>query len=179
MTIKEEKGLTPKQLIFLAVYEATLDLGEASRQAKIGRNTHQVWKLKSRRGDRAYLNAFAEAMKNGAINYREKATELAIEGSRKLKVSNGQPVFVWMDSEGNIYPNRRKGAKLVPHYEVEYNSSLLLTFLKAHYPEEFKDRTDINANVTNASRVTLYLPANEPRDDDSPTSGTAGEVPGQ
>lgn len=169
------------QIKFLAAFRVHFCIDKALRHVGCGMNNHHVWMCI----DGEYRKAFNATLKEMGDAAEAELARIAFEGHRKLVVDKGCPVFVWVVGEGEaeeVVPEEVPGARLVPLYEIKKSEAALFRILEASKPEKYKPRTEtqINANVNSTSRVTLYLPANEPRDEDNPTaSGTTGEVPSQ
>lgn len=132
-----------RQSRFLAQYVVHGTILHATRAAKIGRATHDVWMRRSEDGtpaDPAYAEAFAKA--------KEMATE-CLEREARRRAAEGvlKPVY--------------QGGKLVGHVR-EYSDLLLIFLLKAQRPAVYRERVEhVGAGggpVEHA--VTFYLPAN-------------------
>lgn len=107
------ESLTSKQRAFLKCFEACSSILQASRWAKINRQTHYDWLEQP-----IYAAAFERSQKVAARTLEDEAVRRAHEGVRKTIRYKGKVVG----------------------YEQEYSDSLMLALLKANSPEKFRDR---------------------------------------
>lgn len=129
---------------FLAELEKRANVAAAARAAKVDRSTPYGWREK----DAKFAAAWDEAV-NVAVDSLES------EAWRRAAVGTLEPVFQKGEKVGAI---RR------------YSDMLMVTLLKAHRPEKFKDRTSNEhtgpeGEPLPASIVNVYLPDNG-RDED-------------
>jgi hypothetical protein len=105
-----------RQARFLAAYAECASIKVACRWAHVTPSAHYQWL----ENDPEYPAKFRKAGERAARVYRDEATRRAVQGIRKAVRYKGK-VIAW---------------------DTEYSDSLMLAFLKATAPEEFKERSE-------------------------------------
>lgn len=134
--------LDAKQRAFLSAYAKLGCITSAAKAAKCNRRSHSYWiKEEGHRGD-VYRREFRVARKESIQALESEARRRAMIGVRKLVTHQGQPVFVWVDSKGNVVDEGTPRAKRMPLYSTDYSDTMLIFLLKAAKPEKYRERFD-------------------------------------
>lgn len=113
------RSITAKQVAtFLSVLSETANVSEACRQAKI----YRQWAYEQREKDAEFSRLWDEAVEISTDALEAEARRRALEGVEK-------PVFYQGQECGRIR---------------EFSDTLMVVLLKAHRPEKYKDRQDVN-----------------------------------
>ena len=116
------------------------NLARAARLANVNRTT--IWKTRQR--DSEFDAACKEAIEEGAENLEAEAMDHAVDGVEDYVVHDGEVVFVWVDAEGKVVPIGSKGAdKQVPLVKRRYSDTVLITLLKAHMREKYREQLNV------------------------------------
>ena len=118
--MSQPKRFSPKQTAFLAAFAQLASVTHAAEAAQINRREHYRWLP-----DPAYAEAFAEAQQIAIESLEREARRRAVEGVE-------EPVF----HNGRVCGTIRR-----------YSDTLLIFLLKAAYPEKYRERVDVNAQV--------------------------------
>lgn len=131
-------GLTINQRVFLAAYEVCLNISKSAAAANVSCTSHYGWLSKSE----TYRKRFVEVHEACGEVLEAEAVRRAVEGEKKLVTYKGEPVYVWVDEDGEVVePNSKKAFKRVPLFNREKSDTLLLALLKAKKPDAYKDRS--------------------------------------
>jgi hypothetical protein len=126
---KTRKLQLDKQEAFLDAYKRTIMVGRACEEAKINRGLLYVWK------DTCpdFLEKFNKCRDSIADTIEDEAKRRAVEGYEKPVYQSGQ---------------------LVGHIQ-EYSDQLMNTILKAHKPDDYKDRikTESTIEITSTTNI--------------------------
>src|SRR5262245_27197917 len=131
---KSTRRSTPKKDWRPAFLEALAEPGSvvhAATKAKIHRSTA----YNARADERAFADAWKEAEQIGVELMEAEARRRAVEGCRR-------PVY--------------QGGKLVGHVQ-EYSDTLLIFLLKAHKPEKYRERHQVE-HSGGTTQTVIYLP---------------------
>ena len=115
------KSLRPRQAAFLAAFAQLGTITHAAEAAQINRREHYRWLP-----DPSYAEAFAEAQQKAVESLEREARRRAVEGIEETVWHNGKPC-------GAV---RR------------YSDTLLIFLLKGANPEKYRERVDVNAQVS-------------------------------
>jgi hypothetical protein len=146
---------TPEKIVaFCAALAETCNVGKACTAVGIGRRTAYDW----RRDDKQFAQMWDEAMKVGVSALEDEAHRRAFEGVDKPLVHKGEFTYLYeeeRDAEGNVVideltktPKYRR--KVGPNGEhvvatmKEYSDTLAIFLLKAHDPDKYRERSDVN-----------------------------------
>lgn len=141
--------LSPKQRAFLAAYAKIGTVTHASAAAEVARQEHYRWM----KGE-GYQAAFTEAEQAYGDRLEAEADRRACDGV-------DEPVFYQGEECGVV---RR------------YSDTLLALKLKAHRPEKYRERSDLNVTGRMAYVLDLGADTDEPPADpaEAPPDTTAG-----
>jgi len=139
--IKKQRWLgNPRQRAYLRAYCKTLNHGRAAKAAGVHRLTHYRWL----REDERYKEQFSKALKIVGDKLEEEAMRRAKDGTRKLVLERGKPVFVWYDAAGHVVEEGHPSAMhKKPLYEHAYSDRLLAPLLAAAKPRKYKQRQEV------------------------------------
>jgi hypothetical protein len=162
---------TPEKLIaFCAALAETCNIGKACAAVGIGRSTAYRW----RDEDPSFAQAWDNAMRIGVTALEDEAHRRAFDGTDKPLTHKGEFTYLWeevLDAEGNPVTEELTGApkhrrKLGPDGQPlvatvkEYSDTLAIFLLKAHAPDKYRERSDVNVkadisivDILNAARA--------------------------
>ncbi|MCB2009754.1 MAG: hypothetical protein KDF64_03975 [Geminicoccaceae bacterium] len=147
---------------FLQAIELGHTVKKAAGFADISRSLIYRWKD----SDPDFSAAFEHAQTVALEVYEEETRRRAIEGIRKLRVHEGQPVFCWVDPDGNVieappFETREEaleaGYRREPVYDVAYSDTLAIFRMKAIAPDKYCDRQRIEASVAPSEALAAAL----------------------
>lgn len=140
---------------FCAALAETCNVGKACKAIGIGRRTAYEW----REDDPEFAKAWAGAMRIGVSALEDEAHRRAFDGADKPLVHQGQ--FTYLRDFDAIDPQtgQRYPAHLAPVLKdaqgnpriatmKEYSDTLAIFLLKAHDPEKYRERQEINHGVS-------------------------------
>lgn len=93
-----------------------------------------------RNNDQAFPISVAAVLAEATADLEMEARRRAKDGVKRPVLHKGEPVCVWIDSEGHPCQPQTEGAKQVPLMEHEYSDTLLIFLLKAHNPRKYRER---------------------------------------
>jgi len=124
---------------YFAALATTCHCGRACEAAGVVYST--VWRR--RKADPVFEAAYQDALKTGAELLEAEAVRRASEGLRRMK-------FNAKTGEAYIDPETGK-----PYIEHEYSDTLMLALLKRHFPEKYRERAQVEQNVTGTLDVRV------------------------
>jgi hypothetical protein len=124
---------------FLGALVEMGQVGKAAVAAGVDRRT--VWVR--RQEDAEFARAYEEAMGAAATLLEDEAVRRAQEGVRRLKFNS---------KTGEPYVDPETGK---PYVEHEYSDTLLLALLRAHLPERYRERRQVEYSGEVENRVLL------------------------
>lgn len=149
-------SLNEKQRAFLAAYIAHEgNISEAAIAAGVHRANHSRWLSQSE----DYKAAFRDTRSQLCDMLEAEIYRRAVHGERELVLSDGKPVFVWVDSDGEVVPARTKGAKRVPLYKTKKSDTLLIFRAKKEMPQ-YRDSVKSNVSGALAIQTNTHIEVN-------------------
>lgn len=147
--------VNPKQQAFLAAFAECGNIAASAKAAGVDRSSHYKWL-----GDPDYASRFAEAQEAACELLEAEARRRAIEGEAELQTYNGEPVFVWVDEDGQVVPaDDPRANERTPLYRYRKSDTLVIFLLKSLKPEVYRDRFEHqhsgNAGAAIPVEVTL------------------------
>ncbi|MCB9943410.1 MAG: hypothetical protein H6851_07295 [Geminicoccaceae bacterium] len=134
----------------------------AAQIADVPRSTVYHWKEHVP----GFTQALEEAQAVALEVYEEETRRRAIEGIRKIRTHDGQPIFVWVAPDGNVieappFETREEaleaGYRREPVYDVAYSDTLAIFRMKAIAPDKYCDRQRIEASVAPSEALAAAL----------------------
>lgn len=166
---------TPEKIAaFCAALAETCNVGKACNAVGMGRSTAYDW----RDDDPAFAAAWDRAMKVGRSALEDEAHRRAFTGTDKPLVHQGQ--FTYLRDFDAINPET--GQPWPPHEAPvlksaegqpciatmkEYSDTLAIFLLKAHDPEKYRERSDVNVKA-DVSLATAIVAARRRKQGDCP-----------
>lgn len=126
---RTDRTLTQARETFLEKLGGGASITMACGFAKIGRTTAYEWKA----ADPQFAALWDDALEAGNDLLEDEARRRAVDGVERPVVAMGK---IARDDQGNVLMLR------------EYSDTLLALMLKAKKPKEYRDRLDVNANVS-------------------------------
>lgn len=156
--------LTPEKLTaFCAALAETCNVGKACKAVSIARQTAYEW--------RAEIPEFAEAwdraMKVGVSALEDEAHRRGFEGVdkplthqgqftylyREAKDENGEPIISELTGTPQMEPVLDEHGNHKIAAVKEYSDTLAIFLLKAHAPEKYRERTQLDVSNSDGSLV--------------------------
>lgn len=119
-----------------------------------------------RDSDEAFARQMADALQESNDRLKREAWRRAVEGVRRLKFHQGEPIMVPVLNPDGTQATNEKGEPLfTPYVEHEYSDALLTQLLKAHCPEfrETQKHEHEHTGKDGGPIEFIEIPAHAPR----------------
>jgi hypothetical protein len=151
---------------FLAALAATGNVTEAARAAKVNRpNAYQA-----RQDDPAFSAAWKDALEEAIDDLEKEARRRAQQGVRRLKFHQGELITIPLVRDGELVIDDKGAFVMTPYVEHDYSDTLLIFLLKAHRPEKFRERYEVeHKGGVRLEIVEEIVDAGDPEDGQAPS----------
>jgi hypothetical protein len=151
------KGTPDWAPAFLAALATSANVGASCQTAGIHPTTYHA----RHHADQVFAAACKVALDQAVDLLELEMRRRALHGVDVPVVYKGELCYHWVDTSGRPVPPDTEGGRLVPLVLKEYSDTLAIFLAKAHRPEKFRERVDVN----HKGRVDLGL-AETMSDDD-------------
>lgn len=125
---------------FLNHLSRTANIRDSAIAAGVARTTV----YQRRDNDTAFASQMASALDDAVDALELEARRRACDGLVRVKFHQGQPIMVPIPGpDGQPMTNEDGEVILVPYVEREYSDTLMIFLLKAHRPEKYRDRHQV------------------------------------
>lgn len=141
---KTSRAVTRRQKwvkTFLATLARTATVSQAAREAGVHKDT--AYALRKR--DAKFAKGWDDALEESNDVLRAEAWRRSVHGAENVVTHQGQLVLVWVDADGRVVPPGDPAAvRQAPLVERRYSDQLLMFLMKAHDPERYGDRSQVD-----------------------------------
>ncbi len=96
-----------------------------------------------RHKDASFALAWRHALDDATDDLEAEARRRAKDGVDEPVIYQGEMMGVWVSPDGTATKRKRRGSRFVPLTVKKYSDNILILLLKAHRPEVYKERLDV------------------------------------